>query len=334
MGGNRSVVKHPATHVCKSRGRLLWAALAGTSPAGATVTQVDGSILPQNPAAMQGYLDAEGEGGPPPATALDAVIDADRFPEIYLPNTAAPVTIRLVGEGGGFENSFGWYNVGDDITTDAGRARNLHPVLGCDTAMVDGVGGEDPANLSDAQLLSAPHNQHHHGAPASYVTSAEPGAATTVDFGAEQTAGRYRGGFVAFYVISPEGHVSPFNCGDFKVDLFGLNLFGRIYHSQADLNNDGDFVHNLVYRSKRAVDRFYFGFEDLFRGGDNDFEDVLTQVTGLTPQCAPTLEVCDGADNDCDLLVDDADPDAFGIGDPCPCDDMRGQVSSRAILSG
>jgi len=302
-------------------GRVLLLAL-WASHAQATVTQVDGSILPRNPGAMQGYLDAQGEGGPPPETALDAVIDADRFPEVFLPDTSSPVTFLLVGEGGGFENSFGWYNVGDDIRTDAGRARNLHPVLGCGVVMVDAAGAEDPAGLSDAALLSPPHNEHHHGNAASYALQAEPGASVTIDFGAEQAAGRYKGGFVAFYLISPESHASSVNCGDFKVDPLGSSLFGRIYHSQADLNNDGDYVHHLAYSSKRVADRFYFGFEDLFRGGDNDFEDVLTQVTGLAPPCVPTLEICDEIDNDCDGLVDDADPDLFGVDQPCVCDDV------------
>ena len=103
-------------------------------------------------------------------------------------------------------------------------------------------------------------------------------------------------------MCAPQGG-SP-NCGDFV----GSSYFGRIYFTQRDLNNDGDFVHHLVYQSRLATDRFYFGFEDLFRGGDNDFEDMMMQVTGLTPPCVPGLEVCNGRDDDCDGLVDGADP--------------------------
>jgi len=44
----------------------------------------------------------------------------------------------------------------------------------------------------------------------------------------------------------------------------GLSLLAGSIYTQRDLNNDGDFVHHLVYRSKLVANRFYFGFEDLF----------------------------------------------------------------------
>ena len=203
------------------------------------------------------------------------------MPEVFLPSESVPVQFFDVTEGAGFENSFGWYNVGDDVLSVAGRTANLHRVMQC---------------------------------------SLEPGGSVTVDFAAERAALRYKGGFIAFYLITPEGNPSNNNCGDLGLGSDNLSLLGRIYYTQADLNNDGDFVHHLVYTSPNVANRFYFGFEDLFRGGDNDFEDMLIRVTGLTPPCTPQAEICDGLDNDCDGLVDALDPNLTDVGNDCACD--------------
>ena len=277
-------------------GALILCFVLTLGDARATVVQVDGTIVP----VLDGGSDCESnlqvclntaEGvSPPDPTAIHAILDASQLPEIFLPNTTAPVVFRDVAEGAGFENSFGYYNVGDDVTD----TNNLHPILGC------GV----PAST-------------HTGEANGYVRNAEPGSVAIVDFAAELAAGRYKGGFIGFYLISPEGYSGSNNCGDFR----GSNRhFGRIYFTQRELNNDGDFVHHLVYQSRRDSDRFYFGFEDRFRGGDNDFEDMLIQVTGLTPPCVPGLEVCNGLDDDCDGLVDADDPTLSDDGVPCTCD--------------
>jgi Notch-like protein len=282
------------------------------SRAEATVTQVDGTIVPVS-TRMQLALDAYEL----PAASINAVKDAAETPQIFRPRTSSAVVFKDIREGAGFENSFGWYNVGDDVQTAAGRTANLHPVMGCGMAMLD------PALDNRAGDAT-----HHSGNPAYYVTNAEEPNSVSVDFASERTAGRYKGGYIAFYLITPEDPANPgvrlagraINCGDFKQDSGGKSLFGFIYFTQKDLNNDGDFVHHLVYKSKTA-DRFLFGFEDLFRGGDNDFEDMAMQVDGLTPPCVPSAEVCDGIDNDCDGLVDATDPDLTGIGGSCLCDD-------------
>jgi uncharacterized protein (TIGR03382 family) len=275
-------------------GLLVFAARAD-----ATVTQVDGTIVPVT-SRMQAALDTYEL----PAGTIDAVGDAAEVPQIFLPRLSSPVVFLDVREGAGFENSFGWYNVGDDVSTSAGRIANLHPVMGCGIPMVNGPGDDT----------------HHSGNPAYYVQNAEEPNTISVDFAAERTAGRYKGGYIGFYLITPENNPSPVNCGDFKNDSNGMSLFGRIYFTQKDLNNDGDFVHHLVYRSPSTPDRFYFGFEDLFRGGDNDFEDMAMRIDGLTPPCVPQAEVCDGLDNDCDGLIDASDPDLTGTGGACTCD--------------
>jgi hypothetical protein len=272
----------------------------------ATVTQVDGTILPQSNR-LQLALDAYGEGGAPAATALDAVVDAAKVPEIFLPNLATPVVFVDIAETAGFENSFGYYNVGDDLSNRA----NLHPIMGC--------------GVSRNSYPFRPGSMTERTAAAGYVQNAEPGSTATIDFMVELAAGRYKGGFIGFYLITPQNNPSSDNCGDFVNGSDGLSLFGYIYYTQSDLNDDGDFVHHLVYTSKRTPNRFYFGFEDLFRGGDNDFDDMAMQVTGLTPPCVPTAEVCDGRDNDCDGLVDAADPSLTGVGADCTDTTRQGE---------
>jgi hypothetical protein len=241
----------------------------------------------------------------PPNGTINSVKDAAEQPQIFQPN--ASVTFKDIREGASFEDSFGWYNVGDDVSTAAGRTANLHPVMGCGVVMLaPGTTGAGDAT-------------HHIGDPTAYVLNAEEPNSITVNFTAERTAGRWKGGFIGFYLITPEGHASANGCGDFKTGTDGKSLFGFIYFTQKDLNNDGDFVHHLVYKSK--VDkRFFFGFEDLFRGGDNDFEDMAMQIDGLSPPCVQSPEVCDGIDNDCDGLIDGNDPKMVGTGDVCTCD--------------
>jgi MYXO-CTERM domain-containing protein len=66
----------------------------------------------------------------------------------------------------------------------------------------------------------------------------------------------------------------------------------NLFFSQRAFNSDGDgLIHLLVWQSRANPNAFYFGWEDLSGGGDNDFEDLLTYVTGI--QCAGGGEPCE-----------------------------------------
>lgn len=256
----------------------------------ATVVQVDGTIVP----VLNDNDDCSAGGGDkdiqtcldnrenitslPDPDRVDAIQDAATEPETFFaprdpnnPDQFLTVDFEDVAEGAGFENSFGYYNIGDDVTNYA----NLHPILGASV----------PRGTNET---ATQHGSGPEGAAAGYIQDTEPGDTTTVDFQTEFDAGRYKGGAIGFYLVTPEGNEAGNGCGDFKEQSDGDDCFGRIYFTQRDLNNDGDFVHHIVYQSKKDENRFYFGFEDLFRGGDNDFEDMFIHVTGLVAPCIPS----------------------------------------------
>ncbi len=223
--------------------------------------------------------------------AVDAIANAQVLPEAYRPVFDAVsghyrVTFLDIGEGAGYRNTFGWFWVGTDVTNPA----NLHTVFGCRT----------------------------------YATCNCPCTTTrtvTVDF--DTQTGFAAGRPIGFWLRSPEYLVGGSEGGAFPggctlpvgCDPAGANVDdscggrndtnNRIYFTSAALNDDGDYRHFLVYRSATRTNTYYFGFEDLYRGGDNDFEDMLVRGTGLVPDCDPRAEACDTIDNDCDGLIDE-----------------------------
>ena len=133
----------------------------------------------------------------------------------------------------------------------------------------------------------------------------EPVSSRTVNFQTEFAQGRYLGGFIGFFLITPEGAPVGNNCG-------AVSNVGHIYYTEQARNGDGNYVHYLLYPSKANPLAYYFGFEDLYRGGDNDFEDMFLKVTGLLAPCTPSAEICDNKDNNCDGLIDNMPVDAGG----------------------
>ncbi len=262
-----------------------------SSPSRAYINQVDGTVVPQT-GRMQACLDRPGTGETTPG-AVDAIADAEVLPEVYRPVRNASGNYRVVfndiGEGAGFRNSFGWFWVGEDVTD----PNNLHTIFGCRT----------------------------------YGSCGCPCATTrtiTIDF--EDEPGFAEGRGIGFWIRTPERldgtrengtFPGAAGCPDFNLgcDPSGTNVNdrcggrldtdNRIYFTSEALNDDGDFVHFLVYTSATREDTYYFGFEDLFRGGDNDYEDLLVRATGLVPLCNPMPETCDGEDQDCDGMTDE-----------------------------
>ena len=252
-------------------------------PAEAYISQVDGAVLPQT-ANLQACLNraGTGEGG---AGIVNAQSDARILPEAFRPVESPagsgnyPVTFRMIGEGAGFLNILGYYFVDEDVTNPA----NLHMVLDCRTNAAVCACPCDPTSMRPTNTTAQ-----------SWVR--------TINFATQP--GFAPGRAIGFFIRTPElidGGNNNMNCGGPSA----ANNNHRTYFTSQALNDDGDFVHFLIYESVTYADTYYFGFEDLFRGGDNDFEDVLARVTGLVPTCTPNVETCNGLDDDCDLSTDE-----------------------------
>ena len=246
-------------------------AVAWAAPASAVITQVDGTVLPVTNR-MQVALDRPvNQGGEGTAGLVNSIFDANVVPEVFQIPKEANGDFRVV-EFRDIEEGAGYENtIGWYNVADPST---LHPVLTCTP------------------------------------TNHEAGAIVNVNFQTEFTAGRYLGGFVGFFLVSPG---SNGGCGD-PNDLGQPGETTFIVYTEAQLNGDGNYVHYLIYESKQNPLAYYFGFEDLWRGGDNDFEDMAVKVTGLIKDCEPTQELCDGIDNNCDGLIDN---DPVDVGQDC-----------------
>jgi len=195
-----------------------------------------------------------------------------------------------------FKDIFGWYNV----TGSKPAPGDLYPMLTC----ADG-----------------------------------PGKSVTLDVKSDP---RYKGGDIGFFIVTPEGGTSK-ACGggDCCATIPRLQAgTGHAYFSERKYNADNTgpnpFIHLLVFDSKVTARKFYFAWEDIYGGSNNDFSDIVTSVdgvecsgggeacdTGKPGRCArgakackngalacgdlfgPVPETCNGVDDDCDGTIDD-----------------------------
>lgn len=151
----------------------------------------------------------------------------------------------------------------------------------------------------------------------------------------------YLGGEIGFFIATPEGPGKQCAGGDCCASLARVAAGeGNVFYSERSYNPDASgansIVHLVVFDSRISEHKFYFAWEDIFGGSNNDFTDLVTSVegvecseggaacdTGLEGICAHGIltcssagteclqlyqereELCDGADNDCDGEVDE-----------------------------
>lgn len=188
------------------------------------------------------------------------------------------------------------------------------------------------------------YNKNPNGKPADsdlhafLLCNDAPGTTKTLSI---QNDPAYLGGEIGFFMASPEGvsgNCPQFNPGGGPVP----GTVGHVYYSERKYNPDNvganSTIHLIIWDSVTHKDSFYFGWEDLLAGGDNDFDDLLTRVEGITcsgggapcdtgklgkcadgtMQCVngtltcvqnqqPTAETCNARDDDCDGTPDNGD---------------------------
>ena len=136
----------------------------------------------------------------------------------------------------------------------------------------------------------------------------------------------YAGGEVGFFIGTPQASGSD-QCGSGNccatLDRI-KNGEGRVFYSQRDFNPDAStsgesFIHLLIYDSQIFSDNFYFAWEDIFGGSNNDFTDLVTSVS-----CSNGAA---GEAGDASAM----DPDA-GSDDSCGCR-MPGAASEGSLAA-
>jgi hypothetical protein len=152
----------------------------------------------------------------------------------------------------------------------------------------------------------------------------------------------YRGGEIGFFLRTPEDGTSgrcSACCARVAAGAPGHNFFSERLYNPDSMGADASYIHLLIYDSRTTPDAFYFAWEDLYSGGDNNFTDFVARVdsivctgagaacdTGRSGACSAGVrqcrkracsrawgaveaspERCDGIDNDCNGMTDEGE---------------------------
>ncbi len=117
------------------------------------------------------------------------------------------------------------------------------------------------------------------------LASEQPPATRTLEL---RNDPNYLGGEIGFFMATgskPSAEVGgpPSNYDNI--------FYSERAHNPPEPNTTEPSIHLIVWQSVTYKDSFYFGWEDLLTGNDNDFDDIFTRVEGI--QCAGGGENCD-----------------------------------------
>ncbi|HXJ23424.1 MAG TPA: DUF4114 domain-containing protein [Polyangia bacterium] len=313
-------------------------AIAASAPAHATVSEPDGTMLPQpTPAAEISVVTSRGFMASDDTLAglfairgetLNPSKDAQTTPGTFSPQCG--FTGQIVLHGGGCANALGWYNAmpGSNTPPAANQIYVLVPA-NLKQAPPMGISCTDGDFCPMAEPNMDPNQAGQH-TWVNYTWNASSIASDT----------RYKGGQVGFALMGNSGQ-----CSQTKYSEANLNTISTKYNVP--------WVTTLIYQSTVDPSSYYIAFEDepmtpasWNQNCDGDFNDFVFYVTGLNCQgggvdcdtgmpgvcaggttqcssggqmitCQPNIqksnEVCNGLDDDCNGVVDD--PDAPGL---CP----------------
>jgi len=162
------------------------------------------------------------------------------------------------------------------------------------------------------------------------------GPGTEVELNLQEEPG-YIGGEIGFFIITPESHGAPGSCdgGNCCATVARLqNGVGHAFYSERDYNPDfagtDSYIHLLIYQSHIFDNKFYFAWEDIYGGSNNDFTDVVTGVSGIHCSgggkpcdtgglgvCGLGLTVCEQGELVCDEIFQSDAEICNGVDDDC-----------------
>ncbi len=120
----------------------------------------------------------------------------------------------------------------------------------------------------------------------SFLTNSDPvGTSRTLDVRNDPA---YLGGEIAFFIAA--GRRVTGTSGNPPASYANIFYSERMFNEDAK-NSTDSWIHLLIYQSVQHENSFYFAWEDLLSGGDNDFDDLLTLVSGI--QCTGSGAACD-----------------------------------------